>query len=120
VIGTHGRGFWVLDNIAPLRQATPAILASDAHLFTPPTLVRSGSGVVLSWWLKAPYKTAKLEILDSTGALCAPSSPIPPSPTPRALQLAAVAVVRPTSPRGPGSSASCGMGAPRGSRRSRG
>ncbi|MBK6457572.1 MAG: glycosyl hydrolase [Gemmatimonadetes bacterium] len=68
VIGTHGRGFWVLDNIAPLRQATPAILASDAHLFTPPTLVRSGSGVVLSWWLKAPYKTAKLEILDSTGA----------------------------------------------------
>jgi len=67
VIGTHGRGFWVLDNIAPLRQATPAILASNAHLFTPPALVRSGPGVVLSWWLKSPYKTAKLEILDSAG-----------------------------------------------------
>lgn len=67
VIATHGRGFWVLDNIAPLRQSTPAITASDAHLFTPPTLVRSGPGIVLSWWLKAPYKTARLDILDSTG-----------------------------------------------------
>ncbi|HEX4936307.1 MAG TPA: glycosyl hydrolase, partial [Gemmatimonadaceae bacterium] len=67
VISTHGRGFWVLDNIAPLRQATPAIVAGDAHLFTPPTLVRSGPGIVLSWWLKSPYKTARLEILDSAG-----------------------------------------------------
>lgn len=69
VIGTHGRGFWVLDNIAPLRQATPAILASDAHLFTPPVGVRSGSGIVLSWWLKEPYKTGRLEILDSAGTV---------------------------------------------------
>ncbi|MBK6486066.1 MAG: glycosyl hydrolase [Gemmatimonadetes bacterium] len=68
VIGTHGRGFWVLDNIAPLRQATPAILASEAHMFTPPVGVRSGSGMVLSWWLKAPFKSARLEILDSAGA----------------------------------------------------
>lgn len=67
VIATHGRGFWVLDNIAPLRQVTPAILASDAHLFTPPALVRSGPGAVISWWLKVPYKTATLEILDSAG-----------------------------------------------------
>ena len=28
VIATHGRGFWVLDNIAPLRQATPEILSA--------------------------------------------------------------------------------------------
>lgn len=69
VIGTHGRGFWVLDNIAPLRQATPAILASEAHLFAPPVGVRSGSGVVLSWWLKEPYKTGRLEILDSAGTV---------------------------------------------------
>lgn len=67
VIGTHGRGFWVLDNIAPLRQATTAILASGAHLFTPPALVRSGPGIVISWWLEHPYKSASLEILDSAG-----------------------------------------------------
>ncbi|MEP7381686.1 MAG: glycosyl hydrolase [Gemmatimonadota bacterium] len=69
VIGTHGRGFWVLDNIAPLRQVTPAILASEAHMFTPPVGVRSGPGIVLSWWLKEPYKTGRLEILDSAGTV---------------------------------------------------
>ncbi|MFM8910562.1 MAG: WD40/YVTN/BNR-like repeat-containing protein, partial [Gemmatimonadota bacterium] len=42
VIATHGRGFWVLDNIAPLRQATTAIVARAPQLFTPPTAVRSG------------------------------------------------------------------------------
>jgi photosystem II stability/assembly factor-like uncharacterized protein len=69
VIATHGRGFWVLDNIAPLRQATPAILASAAHLFTAPVGVRSGNGVTISWMLKAAPTTAKLEILDSTGTV---------------------------------------------------
>ena len=69
VIATHGRGFWVLDNIAPLRQATPTILAADAHLYTPPAAVRSGAGLVLSWSLKKAPTTAKLEILDSTGAV---------------------------------------------------
>jgi hypothetical protein len=69
VIATHGRGFWVLDNIAPLRQATPAVLASDAHLFTPTTGVRSGPGVTISWLLKKAPTTAKLDILDSSGAV---------------------------------------------------
>ncbi len=69
VIATHGRGFWVLDNIAPLRQVTPTILATEAHMFTPPVGVRSGPGIVLSWWLKGPYKTGHLEILDSTGTV---------------------------------------------------
>jgi photosystem II stability/assembly factor-like uncharacterized protein len=69
VIATHGRGFWVLDNIAPLRQATPAVLASSAHLFTPNVGVRSGVGVTISWMLKTAPATAKLEILDSTGTV---------------------------------------------------
>ncbi len=33
--GTHGRGFWILDDITPLRQLTPEIVASRAHLFAP-------------------------------------------------------------------------------------
>ena len=64
-ISTHGRGFWVLDNLAPLRQATPAILAKAVHLFTPVTGVRGGSGVALTWTLKAAPRVARLEILDS-------------------------------------------------------
>jgi photosystem II stability/assembly factor-like uncharacterized protein len=69
VIATHGRGFWVLDDIAALRQTTPAVLASSAHLFTPPGGVRSGPGVVLSWWLARAPKSARLEILDSSGVV---------------------------------------------------
>ena len=33
VISTYGRGFWIMDDIGPLQQMTPQVLASDAHLF---------------------------------------------------------------------------------------
>ncbi|MGH9795810.1 MAG: VPS10 domain-containing protein [Candidatus Acidiferrales bacterium] len=33
VAGTHGRGFWVLDDITPLQQLTPEVQAQAAHLF---------------------------------------------------------------------------------------
>ncbi len=69
VIGTHGRGFWVLDNIAPLRQTTSAIAAKSAHLYTPPNGVRSGTGAVITWFTKSEPKTAKLEIVDSAGVV---------------------------------------------------
>jgi len=35
VVGTHGRGFWILDDITPLRQISAAVVASDAHLVEP-------------------------------------------------------------------------------------
>jgi photosystem II stability/assembly factor-like uncharacterized protein len=34
VIATYGRGFWILDDVSPLRQLAPAVLNADAHLFT--------------------------------------------------------------------------------------
>ena len=69
VIATHGRGFWVLDDIAALRQATPTVLASEAHLFAAPVAVRSGPGIAISWYLaRAPVK-ARLEIVDSAGSV---------------------------------------------------
>src|SRR5262249_3238568 len=39
VAGTHGRGFWILDNLTPLRQAADAAAASSAYLFKPATAV---------------------------------------------------------------------------------
>ena len=33
IAGTHGRGIWIMDDITPLQQATPEVLASEAHLF---------------------------------------------------------------------------------------
>ena len=35
VVGTYGRGFWIMDDITPLRQLTAEVVASSAHLFEP-------------------------------------------------------------------------------------
>jgi photosystem II stability/assembly factor-like uncharacterized protein len=40
VAGTHGRGFWILDNVTPLRQVAEARAAGAAYLFKPATAVR--------------------------------------------------------------------------------
>ncbi|HLW99894.1 MAG TPA: hypothetical protein VKR82_14695 [Candidatus Acidoferrales bacterium] len=34
-LATYGRGFWILDDITPLQQSTPEVLASNLHLFAP-------------------------------------------------------------------------------------
>src|SRR6202140_1896428 len=39
-VGTHGRGFWILDDITPLRQVDQKTLEADAFLFKPQTAVR--------------------------------------------------------------------------------
>jgi photosystem II stability/assembly factor-like uncharacterized protein len=40
VAGTHGRGFWILDDVTPLRQAAEAAAAKSAYLFKPATAIR--------------------------------------------------------------------------------
>ncbi len=35
VVGTYGRGFWILDDVGALRGLDAATLAADAHLFAP-------------------------------------------------------------------------------------
>src|SRR5260370_1591334 len=35
IVATHGRSFWILDDIAPLRQITGTIQKADAFLFKP-------------------------------------------------------------------------------------
>ena len=35
ILATHGRSFWMLDDIEPLRQLTPEIAAKNVHLFAP-------------------------------------------------------------------------------------
>jgi photosystem II stability/assembly factor-like uncharacterized protein len=35
VVATHGRAFWILDDIGPLRQYSDSIPQQQAHLFTP-------------------------------------------------------------------------------------
>ena len=35
VIGTYGRGYWILDDLGPVQQLTDDMVASAAHLFEP-------------------------------------------------------------------------------------
>ena len=42
VIATHGRGFWVLDDIGPLRQVTPEMADMPSYLFKPEDHTRFG------------------------------------------------------------------------------
>ena len=35
IVGTHGRGIWVIDDISALRQLSDAVLDADAYLFKP-------------------------------------------------------------------------------------
>ncbi len=43
-MATHGRGFWVLDDLAPLRQLSADVLPRGAWLFSPATVVRVRPG----------------------------------------------------------------------------
>jgi photosystem II stability/assembly factor-like uncharacterized protein len=40
VAATHGRSFWILDDVSPLRQASEGIVADDFHLFQPAHAVK--------------------------------------------------------------------------------
>ena len=48
VIGTHGRSFWIFDDLAVIRQASAEIFASSAHLFEPEDPVRFREGIARS------------------------------------------------------------------------
>lgn len=45
IVGTHGRGIWILDDIAPLRQGSEQVAASSAYLYAPPPAVLFSLGI---------------------------------------------------------------------------
>jgi photosystem II stability/assembly factor-like uncharacterized protein len=86
IVATHGRGFWILDDIAALREVT-ASTTSAAHLFAPaltyrvqrdtytdtplppdePTAANPPEGAIFDYFLPAAANSVTLEILDSQG-----------------------------------------------------
>src|SRR5262245_57239042 len=87
IVATHGRGFWILDDISPLRQATAAAASGDV-LFAPATAIRARqstyaetpvppdepaarnppNGAVIDYYLAQDVPGAvTIEILDATG-----------------------------------------------------
>ena len=89
VVGTHGRGFWILDDITPLRQVDARSHDADAILFKPttawrvrwnlntdtplprdePTAPNPPDGAIINYYLKSPATSVSLEILQPDGRL---------------------------------------------------
>ena len=84
VAATHGRSFWVLDDVSLLRQIADSVISRPAFLFQPTDAVRWASGgaasltagqnprggAVIDYHLRsAPRTRVTLEFLDSAGAV---------------------------------------------------
>jgi photosystem II stability/assembly factor-like uncharacterized protein len=89
VIATHGRSFWILDDITPLRQTGEAAKAAPAFLYRPATAVRVDNdsflstplppeepaaenppdGAILDYYLTDAAHQVKLDIFDAQHSL---------------------------------------------------
>jgi photosystem II stability/assembly factor-like uncharacterized protein len=67
VIATHGRGFYIMDNISPLRQGGIRTTA-NVHLYKPEDALRGlDRGLSVDYFLKAAAQKVTLEFLDPQG-----------------------------------------------------
>lgn len=69
VIATHGRSMYVLDDIEPLREMTPAVAASKMHLYKPRDVIRGVNEAIFQYYLKSPADTVRIEIVDAAGKM---------------------------------------------------
>jgi hypothetical protein len=87
IAATHGRAFWILDDISPLRQMNASTASEEAHLYHPAAAIRyrgpgftlpatvpvganPPTGVIIDYFLKSAAKDGiTLEILDAKGKL---------------------------------------------------
>jgi photosystem II stability/assembly factor-like uncharacterized protein len=90
IVGTHGRSFWILDDVTPLRQMSDELAKSAVYLFAPQQAIRfrwnrnpdtplppevpagknPPDGAIIDYYLATSATTpVTLDILDPTGAL---------------------------------------------------
>jgi hypothetical protein len=101
IVATHGRGFWVIDDIAVLRQITDTVAAADAHLFAPsatfnlppasdngtplqkdePLAENAPNGAVIDYFLKnRSTSPVTIEILNPAGQVIRSYTSVAPPP----------------------------------------
>ena len=88
VVATHGRSFYVMDDISVLRQITTGLTDKSTHLLKPRDPYREAlgggfggggggqtpigqnppSGAIFHYWLKNPNQTVTFEVIDAKGA----------------------------------------------------
>jgi len=84
VVATHGRSFWVLDDLTPIRQLNKQLLTTDVILYHPQTALRlhyptefdrrqpvgdnPPAGAIIDYYFKSlPKDEVSLDILDASG-----------------------------------------------------
>ena len=67
VLGTHGRGFWILDDIQPLRQLTSELMKQSFILFQSGDAIRGVYDAVFQYYLKDKTDSVRIDILDAQG-----------------------------------------------------
>src|SRR6266513_141103 len=84
VVATHGRSFWILDDLTPLRQIDPAAQVPEVRLYQPqsayhlhyprefdrrqPVGDNPPAGAIINYYFKSPPKDeVSLDILDTSG-----------------------------------------------------
>jgi len=82
VIATHGRSFYVLDDITPLRQLKPALVSEAMHLFTPTKAERNLGTPRIDYYLAKQADKVTIEILDSKGQVIQTFTGTPNDPAP--------------------------------------
>ncbi len=68
-IATHGRGFYILDHIGMIRDTGPELLRGNAFLFTPEPAIRAATPARVSYLLRQPVQSLKIEIVDPKGTV---------------------------------------------------
>ena len=83
IVATHGRSFWVLDDLTPLQQLDEKVAAASSFLFRPRDACRTGGGsfpipnvgknppsgtVIYYYFREKPKQDVLLEIMDSNGS----------------------------------------------------
>jgi hypothetical protein len=105
IVGTYGRGIWVLDDYAVLRQLTPQLSSEPVHLFKPDDAVRvrrnvnadtpfppevphalnPPEGTIIYYSLSsAAASPITLDVLDAAGKVIRHMSSTPAAPVPEA------------------------------------
>lgn len=54
VVGTYGRGIWILDDLTPLQQFNEEVATSDVHLFAPKDAYRFQPATVIMQFFEEP------------------------------------------------------------------
>jgi len=112
VAATHGRAFWILDDVTPLQQLADSVARATRFVYTPRTAYRRGlgggfggggggqvgggrnppGGAVVFFYLKTAPDSAtnvSLDVLDSRDSLVRRFTPKPRAPSPDSLKVRA-------------------------------